>query len=139
LPLPFDARQHRRIQRVALGPIPAFAGAHALSVFRGRFFHPQIRVGRFRVDVKYVLGAAGKPGLTSGVPGGRGEQNLVAEVAPAGEVPAGLRAVLIDAAKLRCRIERNAGSVASLVHANDSVVRGEQIFRHPVVLPQNDH
>jgi hypothetical protein len=35
----FDADDHRRFQRIALGSIPALAGAHAAPFFRIRFFH----------------------------------------------------------------------------------------------------
>ena len=39
LALAFDPGEHGRVERVALGAIPALAGTHPLLHFEGRFFH----------------------------------------------------------------------------------------------------
>jgi len=40
LAAPLDAGQQRSVESVGLGAVPALAGAHALPLFLGGFFHP---------------------------------------------------------------------------------------------------
>jgi hypothetical protein len=71
----------------------------------------------------------------------QGQHLTAAEPFAAGEIPANLRALLIDGAMQRQAIERDAGAVAPLVHAADSGMFDDQLFRDLEVarLDLDDH
>jgi hypothetical protein len=81
----------------------------------------------------------GRPFTNARRLGAAGKQDPAAETLAAVEIAAGLRAVLVDGAELRHRVEGHAGAVPVLLHAAHAVMLDHKFRWHGIAGSEFDH